>query len=73
MKYRDKSNMKKRTKPNNAIFKNFSLSKYFAKNKGIKKRSKTKGLLEYFLEIVEKTIKTKKRASSIFLLEHFIH
>lgn len=54
MKYRDKSNMKKRTKPNNAIFKNFSLSKYFAKNKGTKKRSKTKGLLEYFLEIVEK-------------------
>lgn len=42
MKYRDKSNMKKRTKPNNAIFKNFSLSKYFAKNKGTKKDQKLK-------------------------------
>lgn len=66
MKYRDKSSMKKRTKPNNAIFKNFSLSKYFAKNKGTKKRSKTKGLLENFLEIVEKTIKTKKELVLFF-------
>lgn len=66
MKYRDKSSMKKSNKPNNAIFKNFSLSKYFAKNKGTKKRSKTKGLLENFLEIVEKTIKTKKELVLFF-------
>lgn len=66
MKYRDKSSMKKSNKPNNAIFKNFSLSKYFAKNKGTKKRSKTKGLLENFLEIVEKTIKTKKKLVLFF-------